>query len=309
LFVLNYSRVDVIRRQLTRRTFSSHVARSPADERRLREEGDGIHLYWLTGFLFFGSSHRLVGQIRRRIETQAPRPVRFVVLDFAATSGIDSAAVQSLAGLARFCSERNITVVCSSLDAATLRALAGTQLLVAPQPPEGFTNHNDALAWCEDRLLGGEGGQGVERDFGAWVTREMGLPGRAVDLLAYFRQRTLSAGDELYKEGSPADTIDIIADGKVAIVVSVGGRRLEVRRMEQLTVVGEMGFFRNQTRSASVVAVEPVTVFTLDRADFERMQNADPVLARAMLVFLIRTLSDRLEFANGAVRSLIDTAS
>jgi len=69
-----------------------------------------------------------------------------------------------------------------------------------------------------------------------------------------------------------------------------------------------MGFFRKQTRSASVVAIDPVTIYQLDRASFDRMRTDSPALASALVEFLIRTLSDRLEFANGAIRGLVEPA-
>jgi SulP family sulfate permease len=304
LFVVKYSQVDVIRRQLTRRTFASHVARSAEDERRLSREGDAIHVCWLSGFLFFGSSHRVVELVRRSIEKQAPRPVRFLVLDFSGVSGIDTSAVQSLAGLARLCADKSIVVLCSGLSADVAPMIGNSMLLSPPHPSNCFADHNAALAWAEERVLADTGAAALaSQDFEAWIGREIGTaePSR---LLSYFKIRTVSPGEALYEEGSPADTIDIIAHGTIAITVAVGGKRIEVRRMEQRTVVGEMGFFRNQTRSASVLAIEPVTVYTLDRTDFEQMQHSAPEVARALLVFLIRTLSDRLEFANGAIRSL-----
>jgi len=303
LFVVKYSQVDVIRRQVTRKTFASHVARAAEDERRLSREGDAVHIYWLSGFLFFGSSHRVVEIVRRGIEKQAPRPVRYLVLDFSGVSGIDTSAVQSLAGLARLCADRQIMVLCSGLSPVVAPMILSSMLLQPPHAEKSFPDHNTALAWAEERMLADAGTVSESQEIQDWIGREIGT-GEPERLLSYFKARALSPGEALYEEGSPADTIDVIAHGTIAITVSIGGRRIEVRRMEQRTVVGEMGFFRNQTRSATVLAIEPVTVYTLDRAAFESMQTSDPAIARALLVFLIRTLSDRLEFANGAIRSL-----
>ncbi len=75
--------------------------------------------------------------------------------------------------------------------------------------------------------------------------------------------------------------------------------------MARRTVLGEMGFFRGQKRSASVIANGDVVVYTLTRGEYQRMQREMPDLAQHFLVFLIKILSDRLEFANGAVASLL----
>lgn len=306
LFVLKYSQVPIIRRQMTRCTFSSHVARSASDEKILRESGDAIRIYWLSGYLFFGSSHRVVAQIRKDVELQKAPRVAYLVIDFSGVTGVDSAAVKSLNQLARHCATEKITIVCSGLSTTMREALHGSHLVESPDLPAAFANHNDALAWCEEKTLDTAGKPETDRDFAEWVAQEIGCSDSVKDFLEYLQVRSLPAETPLYTEGTPADTIDIIAGGKVAIVVTVGGRQIEVRRMEQHTIVGEMGFFRRQMRSASVVAIGPVTIYQLDRESFERMKMADPAMARALMEFLIKTLSDRLEFANGAIRELVE---
>jgi SulP family sulfate permease len=74
--------------------------------------------------------------------------------------------------------------------------------------------------------------------------------------------------------------------------------------MTTRTVLGEMGFFRRLQRSATVSADGPVTLFSLTRGNFERMRRERPELAVAFEEFIIRTLADRLEFANQTVTTL-----
>ena len=79
MFTLSYSRIGVIRRHLTRYDFSSNVERSPEQARLLHEEGKRVHVFWLSGFIFFGSSNGLFERIKRYIEEQWEKPVGFVV--------------------------------------------------------------------------------------------------------------------------------------------------------------------------------------------------------------------------------------
>ena len=65
MFALSYSRIGVIRRHLTRQEFSSNVERSPEQARLLHEEGKRVHVFWLSGFIFFGSSNGLFERIKR----------------------------------------------------------------------------------------------------------------------------------------------------------------------------------------------------------------------------------------------------
>ena len=93
MFALSYSRIGVIRRHLTRQEFSSNVERSPEQSRLLREEGKRVHVFWLSGFIFFGSSNGLFERIKRVIDAQRDKPVGYVVLDFGAVPGLDTSAV------------------------------------------------------------------------------------------------------------------------------------------------------------------------------------------------------------------------
>jgi SulP family sulfate permease len=77
-----------------------------------------------------------------------------------------------------------------------------------------------------------------------------------------------------------------------------------VRRIMTHTVVGEMGFFRHSTRSATVSSDGPVILFTMTRANFERMRREHPDLASAFDDFIMRVLADRIDFANHAVAAL-----
>jgi SulP family sulfate permease len=71
------------------------------------------------------------------------------------------------------------------------------------------------------------------------------------------------------------------------------------------TVVGEMGFYRQVPRTASVIAEEPSVVYRLTREAFDRMQTQDPAAASVFHKLIIRLLSDRLEFANREIAALL----
>ena len=76
---------------------------------------------------------------------------------------------------------------------------------------------------------------------------------------------------------------------------------LRVRRIATFTLVGEMGFFRHSVRSATVSSEGPTDLFTLTRANFERMRRERPDLANAFDDFIIRIISDRVDSAHREV--------
>ena len=83
------------------------------------------------------------------------------------------------------------------------------------------------------------------------------------------------------------------------------GHDVRLRRMTLCTVVGEMGFFRNSVRAATVIADHAATIYELRRERYEALVAQDSALARALLEFIVRALADRLEFANREIAALV----
>jgi hypothetical protein len=99
--------------------------------------------------------------------------------------------------------------------------------------------------------------------------------------------------------------VDLVAAGNLAIeITNSEGQSLGVRRITTHTIVGEMGFFRHSARAATVSSDGPATLFTLTRANFERMRRERPDLASAFDDFILRILADRIDFANHALEAL-----
>jgi CRP-like cAMP-binding protein len=127
----------------------------------------------------------------------------------------------------------------------------------------------------------------------------------ASDLLAYFDRKDTDDSQICYREGEPADTLVLVAAGDLVIdIKKADGKSLRVRRIRTHTVVGEMGFFRNSFRSASVSADGPTKLFMLTRANLERMRHERPDLASAFYEFIICVLADRLDIADREAAAL-----
>lgn len=307
LFAFSYSRIGVVSRHLTRKDCASNVERGPEQARLLREHGDRIHVFWLSGFIFFGSSNGLFEYVRRCMDTRKGRESSFMILDFSAVPGLDTSAVLSLVKLRNYCDERGARLAFSGLTEAMQKGFEGAGFFATGSHHKVFPHRNDALEWSENELLSGFdlAGKG-EEPLEAWMGRELGSAIDVKRLTAYFERIDIAADDELYGQGAPSDSIDLLSTGCVAITIKTDkGRSLRLRRMAAQTVVGEMGFYRDVPRGASVVAIEPSVVFRLTREAFARMQKEDPEAASAFHRFIIRVLSDRLEFANREIAALL----
>lgn len=307
LFAFSYSRIGVVRRHLTRRDFSSNVERSTAERRILREHGAEIHVFWLSGFIFFGSSNGLFEYVRRCIEGQTAPPVRYVILDFGSVPGLDTSAVLSLIKLKNHCESRSVTLLFTGLSDKIQLSLESAGFFSSGGPHKVFASRNEALEWCENRLLSEHELDAMTDDtFEDWLARELGEASAAHGLMRYFERREYAAGEVLFAEGEAPDSVDLLASGSVAITIKDEyGRSMRLRRMSAQTVVGEMGFYRGVPRAASVIAEQPTVAYRLTRQAFERMQAENPTTASAFHRLIVRVLSDRLEFANREIAALL----
>lgn len=307
LFAMSYSRIGVIRRHLTRREFAGNVERAPEQRRILQEEGGRIHIFWLSGFIFFGSSNGLFERVRQAIDNACEHGVHYVILDFTAVSGLDTSAVLSLVKLRNYCEEHGVTLVFSGLDEGTRSNLARAGFFSDGGGHQAFRSRNEALEWCEDHLLRPhEAAASSDRSFESWLKAEFGEIGNLSRIAPFLERCELAEGDVLFEQGTPSDSVELIAEGCVVITIhDEAGRRIRLRRMVGQTVVGEMGFYRNLPRTADVIAEEPTIVYRLSRESFEKMKQEDPAAAAAFHELMVRLLADRLDFANREISALV----
>ena len=308
LFVISYARLGVIRRHATRAQVVSHVDRSSKASKYLRETGDTIQVYWLSGYIFFGSSEGVFARVKADIDTLDRQQVAYVILDFTLVAGTDMSAIGSLVKLRRFCREKGVVLVCCSLSADTAGALQRGGFLDRKNPQQVRSDFNSALAWCEDQVLArAKLDTDVTLDeFEPWLVSQLGKSIKSSDLMAYLERKTLDDAQAIYRQGDPADTLDLVAAGRLNIeVASADGKSIVVRRVMAHTVIGEMGFFREAVRSASVSSDGCAILFTLTRANFDRMCSERPDLTNALTGFIVRVMADRVESANREIAALI----
>jgi SulP family sulfate permease len=300
LFAISYARRGVVRRHVTRADFASYVERPAIAADYLRDNGAAIQLYWLSGYIFFGSSESVFERIRGDIREFSRACVKYVVLDFGTVSGADASAVVSFTKLRNFCNQQGVTIVYCALSAANHAVLEGGGLVGGKSQHKAFPDLPHSLAWCEDEMLAKAGLdlKAGDAEFAPWLQRELGNIADIAEILTYFDREVIDGSQVLYRQGEPANTIDLVAVGNLAIdITKADGSSLRVRRITTYKVVGEMGFFRRSVRAATVSSDGPATLFTLTRANFERMRLERPDLAASFDDFIFRVLADRLEFA------------
>lgn len=307
LFAVSYARIGAVRQHLSRAQFAGNVSRSAEASRHLSDSGEAIQIYWLSGYIFFGSSEAVFERVRRDVQSLPPGRVTHVILDFGLVPATDVSATVSLAKLRHFCEQQGIVVVFSCVAPGLRVALEREGFFKGRDAPEPFADVTAALAWAEEAVLARSGSTvpSDAADIKDWLAQQLGTGVPVVDLLTYLECRNFGDGQVLYRQGEAADAIDLVAAGRLSVDVAVDGTQsLRLRSITTQTVVGEMGFFGRLARSATVTAEGPTTVWTMTRANFDRLRRERPELASVFYEFLLRTLSDRIRLTEKMVLAM-----
>jgi SulP family sulfate permease len=306
-FAINTSRLRLLKRGLNRTVYSGSVDRPFYEQEHLVRHGLSIQIMWLHGFVFFGSAHRLLLQIKEIVDVQGAA-CRSLILDFRQVMGIDSSAVMSLIKLRQIAERKGFDVVLAAVPPPVERVLRAGRLL--PDAPGSgwliFADTDTALEWCEEKLLA-EVMTTEEARVAAdnWLVSEIGSEDLLPRLVSYLELTEYKAGDFLIRQGEAGDSLYLLFAGRATVLFRTPqGAELRLRTMVGHTIVGEMGLYRMLPRGASVRADQVTIAYRMSMEAMTKMERDDPALAYAFHKLVIRTLAARLDFANREVAGL-----
>jgi SulP family sulfate permease len=303
MFALLYGRVSCVRMEFDGTTRTSNVERSIEATERLHERGKQICGICMQGFLFFGTANSILQRVRERLAGREPVPVRFVVLDFASTNGMDASVSVSFVKLRELCAKKEADLVLTGLPARShdLLAKTGTLNLRIRE----FATLDAGLEWVEDELLASDTHALPcdEVDLHAMLAPH--FTARALkSLSARLEVRDLDAGQALFRQGEPGDAMYIVERGRVTVSLALtGGRSLRLRSFGPGTIVGEMAVYSQQARSADVLAEGPARVRRLSLAALNAIERDDPMTAQQIHRFVVKVMTSRLAVADEALRA------
>ncbi len=126
-------------------------------------------------------------------------------------------------------------------------------------------------------------------------------------LAAYFEHYEIAGNTVLFREGSRDAYMGVITSGRVKIhKTGDSGKHRRICVLGSGQAFGEMSLIDGYPRSASVVAVEPVTLLIMTRAGFERLCNECPHLGVKLLEKIAKLMSERLRQTSGILIDYLD---
>ncbi len=111
-------------------------------------------------------------------------------------------------------------------------------------------------------------------------------------------------GEEVVGEGRLGDSLYLVLTGQVQ--VAKGGHPLAT--LEPGEFFGEMSMLEPAPRSATVTALAPSYLFRLPQIAVQGLISQEPEAAIALLVHMVKTLSERLRRANHTLTSVGELA-
>ena len=116
---------------------------------------------------------------------------------------------------------------------------------------------------------------------------------------AHLEEIALNDGETLFHQDEPADSMFFIESGEVAVVLEVDGvSRSHVRKFGAGQCLGEIAFYRQRVRTATVEAVGSAVLWRLTSANLARLEGKHPALALSFHRHVASLMAERLSFSN-----------
>ena len=267
----------------------------------MAENGGQIRVLELSGYLFFGSAYSVQERVTNLVTETKPTEVIF---DFSGVTGIDSSAGACFAKIRDVLHKNGTRQVMAALSPAAANILGASSGL---DDSVGLHDHLDkALEESEEILLAAHAAfRCRRRSLVAWLEEALGSREFAEELCAHLTPAPRDADSYLCRQGDATDTLIFVERGPISVILERPGLPpLRVRVFAAHTLVGEIGFFLDAPRSASLLAAPDAVAWALGRDAFENLKKTQPEHLSALFIYIIRLQSERLTFANRQVVAL-----
>ena len=314
LFVITYSRIDIVKGESSGKTLQSNVDRPAAHHWILDRKGDSILILQLHGFIFFGTANRLRNRIVERMKQKNSNALRHIVLDFSKVNGFDSSAMKSFERIHQYAQGQNIGIVFVELNDNFKRQFERAGL--DEKAVRFFPDLDHGMEWCENRIIEAEQSMTTARKdqllFSTFDEMDQALEKLEIferfleRMEDYLESQTIESGGFLFQKGEKIRGIYFIESGQVSIFLDqTSGPRLRLRTMGAGSILGRWGDCAREGTVTSVVVTKSGRIFHLSDDSLKRMEKEAPELALQLFRFISRVLSDRLCKTTGIIQNLL----
>ena len=314
LFVVSYSRIDVVRHELNGESYQSRVSRSRQQDQFLKQHGDRLYVLKLQGFIFFGTANNLLNQLRARISDPDRTKPDFIVLDFQRVTGLDSTGMLSFTRMKQLAENAGITLVLTQLNERVLYQLRQGGLEDDGRVVRIYHSLDQGVEACENQLLT-EADVETESDLPSLVQQLLEIllaAGTTVydsvqvqELLDSMQRLNVEAGQVLIAMGDSPNDLLFVESGQVTAQLPREGQPpLRLQTSGGGSVIGEIGFYLGQKRSADVIAESTGLLYRLTLDDLQKLEESTPEAASVLHQIIIQLLAERVIHLTNTVKAL-----
>ncbi len=314
LFVVNYSRISIVRSCVSGRYFQSNVERAAPQRFILNRNGEQVLILQLQGFVFFGTANQLRSRIRDEVRTRLDTDVRYIILDFARVNGCDSSAMNSFERICQFSESLDITLVF-----VNVRPLLEAQFETAGVTRNRIRVLSDldhGMEWCEEQILAihdhdssEEADQLFESTFDdMWeaLGQMEAFETLLADMAPYLIRARIEAGEFLFRKGVTVEGIFLVESGQISILLEQEDKApIRLRTAGEGSVVGGWGERNLNREDISVKGVIAGNLSYLSEEMRKSMEQEAPDLAFRFYKHVAQVLSERLGRGSTMIRDLI----
>ncbi|HTP02995.1 MAG TPA: SulP family inorganic anion transporter [Anaerolineales bacterium] len=310
VFVIAYSRVDIVRNTLDGRVLHSNVDRPQAHRELLARHGGAVYVLRLQGFIFFGTIQGVLHRVRSRLNDRSLPQLCYLVIDFQRVTQLDSSAVFGITRLKQLAAANGVWIVWTQFSPAIQQQMQRGDLVDDEDSLIVLPTLDHGMEWCENRILAENGITdltGFVEPLEAQLKRDFPSLLDVSRLMKYLQRREVPEGEYLMHEGDIAADMYFVESGLVNVQLQApDGQVMRLRTVGAGATVGEVGLYLGTVRSASVVASRPSAVYRLSANALKDMRAQDPEVAALLHEWIAGLLAERLAFNTRTIEALMD---
>jgi SulP family sulfate permease len=193
--------------------------------------------------------------------------------------------------------QQGFVIVFTGLKPEFRHQLRAGEILEKDEHIQEFSDLDHGLEWCENRLLDqlGRCGDTVSHTALHHLSQLFPGPSSLEEFRHYLSEVRFNKGDQLIQQGAASRDLYFLEQGDVSVYLRpTAGEMIRIRRTGPGTVLGELGFYLDTPRTASVIADGPGKAYRLTTESLDKMEVSDPELASALHRFMADLLAERL---------------
>jgi len=301
IFMVQYSRVSVIRDVISGKDYSSTVVRSYSEQTLVERLGIRYIILELQGFLFFGTGRQVLDWCKRKDKKnktlESYKRLRYIAIDFTHVENMDYSCAKTFMDIADNIKGMGCQMLFVGMNEKTSSKLEDGVLDRAGVMV--FTDLDYASEYVEDSLLDRASFVRLHwllfDSFRKLHTRALlmaryeifvALLGSEIGrrIWRYAEQREFKAGDYLCREGHINHTLFLLQRGKVtSITKNADGTTTRLHTMRRGAFFNEECLFLDRPVSYSSYANEDSVVWAIDRKNMKDLEAHDPFLAAEIM--------------------------